>query len=64
MSTRYLNPNRIALAIAFALTANTSIPASSNEPTDKRSPRLDSLARELEAGNRQALADAIMVTAQ
>jgi enterochelin esterase family protein len=56
MKTLDLLPARIALFAAFALTAHSLIAAIANEPDGNRSPRLASLAHELQVGNREALA--------
>jgi hypothetical protein len=55
MSTRHLKTGRIAFIVVWALTANTSIAENLNEPDREASPRLLRLARELQAGERQAL---------
>jgi enterochelin esterase family protein len=55
MSIRHLHAGRIAFIVALALTANTSIAENLNEPDREASPRLLRLARELQAGERQAL---------
>jgi enterochelin esterase family protein len=47
-------PTTIALFVAFAFAAYSFTAASANEPEGDRSPRLASLAHELQAGDRQA----------
>jgi hypothetical protein len=51
----YLFQSIIALFVAFALAAQSLAAASANESDASGSPRLASLAHELQAGNRQAL---------
>jgi len=55
MSTRYLNTDRIALVVALTLLAITSIAETPKETDSEASPRLLRLARELQAGEGQAL---------
>jgi enterochelin esterase-like enzyme len=56
MKTLAILPMTIALFVAFAFAAHSLTYASANEPEGDRSPRLASLAHELQAGDRQALA--------
>src|SRR6266567_1626600 len=53
---RHIFSNMIALGTVLALTAHSAFSATVPEPEDFSSPRLASLARELKAGNREALA--------
>src|SRR5947207_2279673 len=46
----------VTIAVAFALAAHVVSAASANEHDVQRSPRIATLAREIETGNRQALA--------
>jgi len=55
MTIRYLNTDGIALLVALTLLAITSIAETPKEPDSEASPRLLRLARELQAGEGQAL---------